>query len=76
MPHAVIFFLGLGTAVALKLVGGTSIARKAVKTVIVGGILVSRKVQELAAEVTEELQDVTAEASAEVDDRASKAKEA
>jgi hypothetical protein len=75
MPHALIFLLGLSSAVVLRIVGRTGIARNAVKTVIKGGILVSRQFQELAAEVTEDLQDVTAEASAEVDELTSEGEE-
>ena len=76
MPHIGIFLLGFGAALVLKVVGGASLGRKAMKSVIKGGIVVSRKMQEFASEVTEELQDVTAEASAEVDHAASKVSEA
>lgn len=68
MPHALIFLLGLGSAVVLKIVGRSGVGRRAAKSVIKGGIIVTRQFQELAAEVTEDLQDVTAEASAEVDE--------
>jgi hypothetical protein len=65
MPHIVIFLLGAGAAALFKIVGGP-ILRPVVKTAVKTGIVLGRKAQEFAAEVTEDLQDVAAEASAEV----------
>jgi len=72
MPHIVIFLLGAGAAALFKAVGGP-ILRPVVKGVVKTGIVLGRKAQEYAAEVTEDFQDVAAEASAEIGGGAKKA---
>jgi hypothetical protein len=67
MGHVVIFMLGMGATVALKVTGAGALLRPVLKTVVKSGIVLGRQVQQFASEVSEDLQDVAAEANAEID---------